>query len=129
MKNVFSKIIILSCVVFMNSCTKDDMFEPGNPNESVNNNLSINATMGIKLETPFVIDEVMMNVKTEVGGKYTIKILDISNRVVSKEEVDVKVGDNLLKVYTAALPSSSYRIALFDQSGKQLGITDFNKIN
>jgi hypothetical protein len=40
----------------------------------------------------------------------------------------VKAGDNVLKVYTNALPSSAYRIALFDDKGNQLGITDFNKI-
>jgi hypothetical protein len=85
--------------------------------------------MGIKLQTPFVIDEVTMNVKTETAGTYTIRILDISNRVVSKEEVVVNEGDNLLKVYTSALPSSAYRIAFFDKTGKQVGITDFNKIN
>jgi hypothetical protein len=41
----------------------------------------------------------------------------------------VKAGDNILKVYTSALPSSAYRIGLFDSKNKQLGITDFNKIN
>jgi len=40
----------------------------------------------------------------------------------------VKAGDNVLKEYTTALPSSAYRIALFDNKGNQLGITDFNKI-
>jgi adenosine/AMP kinase len=69
-----------------------------------------------------------MNVKSEVAQTVTIKIFDISNRVVSKSTSDVKAGDNVLKVYTSALPSSAYRIALFDASGNQLGITDFNKI-
>ena len=58
----------------------------------------------------------------------TIRIIDISNRVVSKETMNVIAGDNILKVYTTALPSSAYRIALFDNKGNQLGITDFNKI-
>jgi hypothetical protein len=47
---------------------------------------------------------------------------------VSKETVNVIAGDNILKVYTSALPSSAYRIALFDANDKQLGITDFNKL-
>jgi hypothetical protein len=42
--------------------------------------------------------------------------------------MNVIAGDNVLKVYTSALPSSAYRIGLFDANGKQLGITDFNKI-
>jgi len=90
--------------------------------------LAINSVSGIKLETPFVTSQVSMNVKSEVAQTVTIKIFDISNRVVSKSTSDVKAGDNVLKVYTTALPSSAYRIALFDASGNQLGITDFNKI-
>jgi hypothetical protein len=42
--------------------------------------------------------------------------------------MNVKAGDNILKVYTSALPSSAYRIGLFDSKGNQLGITDFNKL-
>ena len=90
--------------------------------------LAINSVSGIKLETPFVTSQVSMNVKSEVAQTVTIKIFDISNRVVSKSTSDVKAGDNVLKVYTNALPSSAYRIALFDSNGNQLGITDFNKI-
>ena len=90
--------------------------------------LAINSVSGIKLETPFVTSQVSMNVKSEVAQTVTIKIFDISNRVVSKSTSDVKAGDNVLKVYTTALPSSAYRIALFDSNGNQLGITDFNKI-
>jgi hypothetical protein len=33
-----------------------------------------------------------------------------------------------LKVYTTALPSSAYRIGLYDSMGRELGITDFNKL-
>jgi len=90
--------------------------------------LAINSVSGIKLETPFVTSQVSMNVKSETAQTVTIKIFDISNRVVSKSTSDVKAGDNVLKVYTSALPSSAYRIALYDVNGNQLGITDFNKI-
>ena len=94
----------------------------------ISSELAINSVSGIKLETPFVTSQVSMNVKSEVAQTVTIKIFDISNRVVSKSTSDVKAGDNVLKVYTNALPSSAYRIALFDNKGNQLGITDFNKI-
>jgi hypothetical protein len=69
-----------------------------------------------------------MNVKTETAQSVTIKIFDIANRVVSKENVNVVAGDNVLKVYTSALPSSAYRIGLYDSKNNELGITDFNKI-
>jgi hypothetical protein len=69
-----------------------------------------------------------MNVKLESAGTINVKILDISNRVVSKETMNVSAGDNILKVYTRALPSSAYRIALYNSNNVLIGITDFNKL-
>ena len=90
--------------------------------------LQINSVSGIKLQSHFVTSEVAMNVKSEVAQTVTIRIFDIANKVVSKSTSDVKMGDNVLKVYTSALPSSAYRIGIYDSKGKQLGITDFNKL-
>ena len=90
--------------------------------------LQINSVSGIKLQSHFVTSEVAMNVKSEVAQTVTIRIFDIANKVVSKSTSDVKMGDNVLKVYTTALPSSAYRIGIYDSKGKQLGITDFNKL-
>jgi len=98
------------------------------PSVQVSEELKISDKVGIKLQTPFVTNEVAMNVKTETTQTVTVKIFDIANRVVSKEVMDVKAGDNVLKVYTTALPSSAYRIALFDNNNKQIGVTDFNKL-
>jgi hypothetical protein len=75
-----------------------------------------------------VTSEVAMNVKVETSQTVTVKILDIANRVVSKEEMYLNSGDNILKVYTTALPASAYRIGLYDKNGNLLGITDFNKL-
>lgn len=91
-------------------------------------NLAITSSVGIKLQTAFVTSEVSMNVKSQVAQTVTVKITDITNRVVSKSTSDVKSGDNILKLYTSALPSSAYRIAVYDNSGNLLAITDFNKI-
>jgi len=120
------KLILIALVGMMVvGCRKSDTIAMVN---TIPSELAINSVSGIKLETPFVTSQVSMNVKSEVAQTVTIKIFDISNRVVSKSTSDVKVGDNILKVYTNALPSSAYRIALFDDKGNQLGITDFNKI-
>ena len=120
------KILILAFVMFgLTGCYKDDILP--NP-QAISEELKMTTSVGIKLQTPFVTSEVAMNVKTETAGSVTIKIFDIANRVVSKETMNVVAGDNILKVYTSALPSSAYRIGLFDASGRQLGITDFNKI-
>ena len=120
------KIILIALVaITFIGCRKVDI--PTIINQ-VPSELAINSVSGIKLESPFVTSQVSMNVKSETTQIVTIKIFDISNRVVSKSTSEVKVGDNILKVYTTALPSSAYRIALFDNKGNQLGITDFNKI-
>ena len=122
MKKILS-IVLLSTI--LTGCYKDDILPTP---QSISEELKMTSSVGIKLQTAFVTSEVAMNVKTETAGSVTVKIFDIANRVVSKETMNVIAGDNLLKVYTNALPSSAYRIGLFDSNGKQLGITDFNKI-
>lgn len=98
------------------------------PAIQIDPSLKIQSVSGIKLQSPFVTNEVAMNVKSETSQTVTIKIFDIANRVVSKSNSDVRAGDNVLKVYTNALPSSAYRIGIYDSKGNQLGITDFNKL-
>ena len=98
------------------------------PPVQIDPSLKIANVSGIKLQTVFVTNEVSMNVKSEVAQNVTIKIFDIANKVVSKSDSYVKEGDNILKVYTNALPSSAYRIGIYDSNGKELGITDFNKL-
>ena len=123
MKKTF--LVVLSTMILI-GCRKEQDFLPIS---EVSEGLKITNSIGIKLQSPFVTSEVEMNVKSEIAGFVTIKIFDISNRVVSKESVNVIVGDNLLKVYTSSLPNSAYRIGFFDSKNNMLGITDFNKIN
>lgn len=117
--------LLVFSLVILASCTKHDIVPQP---QSISDNLKISSSVGLKLETPFVTTEVAMNIKSDVAQTVTVKIFDISNRVVSKSSSEVKVGDNILRVYTSALPSSAYRIALYDASGNMLTITDFNKI-
>ena len=117
-------LILVTFIVFA-GCTKVDI---PTPDQITGTDLKIASSVGIKLQTQFVTSEVAMNVKSDVAQTVTVKIFDIGNRVVSKSSMDVKVGDNILKVYTSTFPSSAYRIALYDSAGNQLGITDFNKL-
>ena len=118
-------LIVALMAIVLSGCYKDDLIQPV---VEVKKELQIQNAVGLKLESAFVTTEVAMNVKLETAQSVTIKIFDISNRVVSKETVGVKAGDNILKVYTSALPSSAYRIGLFDSNNNQLGIADFNKL-
>jgi hypothetical protein len=117
--------LLVFSLVILGSCTKTELVPQP---QSISDNLKISSSVGLKLETPFVTTEVAMNIKSDVAQTVTVKIFDISNRVVSKSSSDVKSGDNILRVYTSALPSSAYRIALYDAAGNMLTITDFNKI-
>ena len=118
-------LFVLFGIMVIAGCRKDTFVTPP---VVVDNSLTITQSIGIKLQSQFVTTEVAMNVKIDAGQNVTIKIFDIANRVVSKETMWVNGGDNILKVYTSTLPSSAYRIGLFDSNGKQLGITDFNKL-
>ena len=118
-------LILVTLIVFV-GCTKMDEYP--RPDQITGTDLKIQSAVGIKLQSQFVTSEVAMNVKIDVAQTVTVKIMDISNKVVSKSTMDVKAGDNILKVYTNAFPSSAYRIALYDAAGNQLGITDFNKL-
>ena len=122
MKKILS-IVLLSTI--LTGCYKDDILPTS---QLVSEDLKMTNSVGIKLQTAFVTSEVAMNVKSETAGSVTVKIFDIANRVVSKEQLSVKAGDNIVKVYTSALPSSAYRIGLFDNQGNMLAITDFNKL-
>jgi uncharacterized protein YcfL len=123
MKKVF--IVLLGSMILFGCYNENEIL----PNvQQVTPELAIVNPVGIKLQSAFVTSEVAMNVKSQVAGTATIKIFDISNKVVSKETIDLKVGDNVLKVYTSALPSSAYRIGFYDINGKEMGITDFNKL-
>ena len=117
--------LVLFGLIFLAACRKVDV--PMQP-QVISDNLKISSSVGLKLETAFVTTEVAMNIKSDIAQTVTVKIFDISNRIVSKSTSEVKLGDNILRVYTSALPSSAYRIALYDSAGNMLGITDFNKI-
>jgi hypothetical protein len=66
-----------------------------------------------------------MNVKLDTSGNYYIKIRDIQGKVVAKELVKGKVGDNLFTVYTSTLPKSSYKLELYLENEK-VGFTTIN---
>ena len=121
--------LIILVISFMLTSCYDEVINPEVPVTEVKDVLKINGLYGIKLENTFITDEVSINVKLDTPDKVLIRIFDINNRVISKEEISVKAGNNILKVYTAALPSSAYQIALYKSNGVMLGITDFNKIN
>lgn len=121
------KSLLIFGLIALVGCTKNVPLAV-NTMQQLDPNLVITSSVGVKLQTTFVTSEVSMNVKSQADQTVTVKILDITNRVVSKSTNNVKSGDNILKLYTSAFPSSAYRIAIYDAAGNLLAITDFNKI-
>ena len=83
-------------------------------------------SVGIKLASSFVTNEAKMNVKLDEADNVTIKIVDLSGKVVSSESVEAKAGDNVLSVYTKALPRNSYELKLYNSKNQQIGKTLIN---
>ena len=120
------KYIVAALIVITFSCTQDPIEDIQMiPNES----LSINLDEGIKLENYIVTDEVSVNLKVAKSGNYKVVIKDISGNVVSKENIDLKLGSNIHKVYVKVLPISSYTVELVDQSNKLIGTEIFSMQN
>jgi hypothetical protein len=121
MNKTFIAVTIFG-VIFACSEVEDPIVAP---TSSVPAELSLN-TVGIRLESNFVTNEAKMNVRLDAAEKVTIKIVDIAGKVVSSETVEAKKGDNVLSVYTKALPRSSYELLLYNSNNKQIGKTVIN---
>jgi hypothetical protein len=119
----FLALAIITLIVI--ACNREDDLLPV---AEISEELKISSTTGIKLETPFVTESVEVNAKIQDSGIYTIRIFDISNKVVSKEDTFLKQGDNIIEINTKILPRSAYRISLSTKEGFTLGVTDFNKL-
>ncbi len=114
--------ILLFTIMF--SCSEFE--EPiAAPKSSIPSELGLN-TVGIKLASNFVTTEAKMNVRLEQADNVTIKIVNLSGKVVSSETVEAKAGDNILSVYTKALPRSSYELHLYNSKKQQIGKTLIN---
>jgi hypothetical protein len=116
------KYLSIAPILLLVGCFQEDVYQPTTPS----NNLEIKEQVGIKLESAFATNEVAMNVKTENSGIYIVRIHHLSGRVVSKEEVKVQAGDNILKLYTGALPKEPYTIALYNTQNVKLAETIVN---
>jgi hypothetical protein len=115
------KYLSIILILTFSGCLQDEVYQPILPS-----NLEIKEKVGIKLESPFATGEVSMNIKTETSGIYIVEILHLSGRIVSKEEIKVKEGDNILKLYTGALPKEPYTIALYNSQNIRLAKTIVN---
>lgn len=120
----FQKIYYTILFSLFLACSPDYDFEI-EPYTFVPKALVIKEDVGIKLDSNFATTSIRMNVKLNNSGNYYIKILDITGKVIAKELVNGKIGDNIFTVYTSTLPKSSYRLELFHEAEK-VGTTSIN---
>lgn len=113
----FQKIYYTILFSLFLACSPDYDFEI-EPFTYVPETLVIKEDVGIKLDSNFATTEIRMNVKLNSSGNYYITVLNISGKVVAKELVNGKIGDNIFTVYTSTLPKSSYRLELLHEENK-----------
>ena len=120
------KYLLSALIIIAFSCTQDVIEDVQMiPNES----LSINLDEGIKLENYIVTDQVSVNLKVNKSGNYKVTIENIAGSVVSKENIELKLGSNIHKIYVKALPISSYTVKLIDESNRVIGVEIFSMQN
>ena len=120
------KYLVSALIIIAFSCTQDVIEDAQMiPNES----LSINLDEGIKLENYIVTDQVSVNLKVNKSGNYKVTIENIAGNVISKENIELKLGSNIHKIYVKALPVSSYTVKLIDESGRLIGVEIFSMQN
>jgi hypothetical protein len=113
------KILLLTLLLIL-GCAKEIDYEIVDftfvPEELV-----IAEDAGLRLASNIVHGNVDINVKLPSAGTYRIRVLDITNRIVSQEKIEAPKGDNILKVYVSTLPDQSYTVELLTNEGSLLG--------
>jgi|TARA_R100000081_G_scaffold58834_1_gene29146 hypothetical protein len=114
------KILLLTLSLLVIGCAKEIDYEIVDftfvPDELV-----IEKDTGLRLASNIVHGNVDINVKLPSAGTYRIRVLDITNRIVSQEKIEAPKGDNILKVYVSTLPDQSYTVELLTNDGDMLG--------
>jgi hypothetical protein len=120
MKNIMLMVLL----IFVGGCS--DLFNK--PDKTKTDIPNIPTKMSMKLQTPFVTESVDVNIKSTIEGEFSLRIVDISNKTLSRENIKLNQGDNSLTIYTRVLPSSAYRLGLYDEKGSLVIVADFNKL-
>lgn len=114
------KLLLFTLSLLVLSCAKDldyDVVEY----TIVPEELVIAEDAGLRLASNIVHGNVDINVKLPSAGTYRIRVLDLTNRIVSQDKIQAPKGDNILKVYVSTFPDQSYTVELLTLEGASLG--------
>ena len=114
------KLILFTLSLLVLSCAKDLDYDVIEYN-IVPEKLVITEDAGLRLASNIVHGNVDINVKLPSAGTYRIRILDLTNRIISQDKIEAPEGDNILKVYVNTLPDQSYTVELLTLEGASLG--------
>ena len=98
------------------ACAKDtdwNIYEP----ISHNKELQIDGAEGLKVSGNFITNRSNFNVKVSTAGNYTLEVLNIAGIAVTRDNLNLKVGDNILTFYTNAIEDGDYTINVKNDSG------------
>lgn len=99
-------------MVFMTSCYKEDIEPIPQPKPLVDIFAESETSMSGDTEIMFVSD---------ISGIYIIKLVNISDgQVLSKEKINVNVGQNKLNLYVKTLPAKYLYLVLEDLNKNQV---------
>jgi hypothetical protein len=112
----FQKIYYTVLFTLFLACTPDYDFEV---RPYTQENLKMETNAGLKFDNSSVEDGAKFNIKTNNAGKYTVEILDLTNKLVSRNTLSVMEGDNVYTMYTRALETGEYTFKFLDEKGSK----------
>lgn len=93
------------------SCMKDEIDFIDAP---IDSKLEILALEGLKFQGSDITDGSLWNFKTLSEGTYTLEIRNHFNNLISKNNFNAEIGDNVQKFYTNALLDGDYNLVILN---------------
>jgi len=81
--------------------------------------LKIEEVTGLRFNDNSVYDGAQFNIKSDIEGKYTVEILDLTNSLVSRNTLKVLEGNNVYTIYTRVLETGDYTFRFLDEKGNE----------
>lgn len=92
------------------ACVKDDAEWMTYDPLTIQTQLNIDDTDGLKINGNSITNRSNFNIKVSTAGNYTLEVLDITGIAVTRENLNLKHGNNILTFYTNAIQDGDYTI-------------------
>lgn len=92
------------------ACVKDDAEWMTYDPLTIQTQLNIDNTDGLKINGNSITNRSNFNIKVSTAGNYTLEVLDITGIAVTRENLNLRHGNNILTFYTNAIQDGDYTI-------------------